>query len=152
EDGTSNGNADNSAIFIDFVSSSADIATIKFLVTSATYSPNDFALGPVQFSESPSVGGSGPILNNGTLEIEGAATLLDDIVTNHGTVTVDAGQTLTLSGTEIRGGTIGGTGTIDITGGSAIDNGATLSTSFVTVESLQTLMLDAMTVDGTTIT
>ena len=152
ENGVSNGYADGSAIFIDFVSSSADIATIEFLVTSATYSPNDFAIGPVQFSESPSTGASGPIVNNGTLEIEGAATLLNDVVTNHGTVTVDVGQTLTLSGTEIRGGSIAGAGTIDVTGESAIDGGATLSTRFVTVESLQALMLDAMTVDGTTIT
>ncbi|WP_280705032.1 VCBS domain-containing protein [Bradyrhizobium sp. BR13661] len=151
-DGVSTSSGDGSAIFIDFVSSSADVAMVKFLLTSATYSPNDFAIGPVQFSENASFGGSGPIINNGTLKIEGPATLLDDIVTNHGTVTVDVGQTLTLSGTEISGGSIAGAGTIDITGGSAIDGGATLSTSFVTVESLQALMLDAMTVDGATIT
>ena len=152
EDGVSNGNSDGSAIFIDLISNSADIAMVKFMLTSATYSPNDFAIGPVQFSEEPSVGGSGPIVNNGTLEIEGPATLLDDIVTNHGTVTVDPGQTLTLSGSEISGGSIAGTGTIDVTGASAIDGGATLSTGFVTVETHQALMLDKMTVDGTTIT
>jgi len=152
EVGVSTSSGDGSAIFIDFVGSSADIATVKFLLTTATYSPNDFAIGPVQFSEGPSTGGSGPIVNNGTMEIEGAATLLNDIVTNHGTVTVDVGQTLTLSGTEISGGSIAGAGTIDVVGESAIDGGATLSTSFVTVESLQALMLDAMTVDGTVIT
>ncbi|MFC4839373.1 hypothetical protein ACFPFP_13100 [Bradyrhizobium sp. GCM10023182] len=152
KDGVSNGNSDGSAIFIDLVGSSADIAMVKFILTSASYSLNDFALGPVQFSEGSSVGGSGPIVNNGTLEIEGAATLLDDIVTNHGTVSVDAGQTLTVSGTEISGGSIAGPGTIDVTGDSAIDGGATLSAGFVTVENLQALMLDAMTVDGTAIT
>ena len=94
----------------------------------------------------------GPVTNNGTLEIAGAATLLNDVVTNGGTVTVDGSQTLTLSGTEISGGSINGSGTIDVTGDSTIDGSATLSTSFVTVESGKTLTLDTATVSGTAIT
>ncbi|MGY4484729.1 type II secretory pathway component HofQ [Bradyrhizobium sp. LM3.2] len=63
----------------------------------------------------------GAITNNGTLEIAGAATLLNDVLTNTGhIVKVDDGQTLTLSGTEITGGTIDNYsvlgGTIDVTG------------------------------------
>lgn len=148
--GVSTSSADNSAIFIELTGSSADIAKVKFHLTSVTYSPNDFAIGPVIFAEATG-GGSGPIVNNGTLEISGPATLLNDVVTNHGTVTVDDGQTLTLSNTEISGGAIGGIGTIDVTGDSAIDGGATLNTSFVTIESGATLALDDVIVSGTSI-
>ncbi|WP_354136039.1 VCBS domain-containing protein [Bradyrhizobium sp. LB11.1] len=62
----------------------------------------------------------GEIANNGTLEIAGAATLLNDVVTNNGTVKVDGGQTLTLSSTEIDGGTLTIAGTLESTGTSAI--------------------------------
>jgi hypothetical protein len=47
ENGTSNGNSDNSAIFIGALSSIADITTIQFDLTSASSEPNDFAIGPV---------------------------------------------------------------------------------------------------------
>nr|WP_246504522.1 VCBS domain-containing protein [Bradyrhizobium agreste] len=150
KNGVSTGSADNSAIFIELTGSSAEIAKVKFHLTGVTYSPNDFAIGPVIFTETTG-GGSGPIVNNGTLEISGPATLLNDVVTNHGTVMVDGGQTLTLSGTEISGGTIGGTGMIAVTGNSAIDGGATLNTSFVTIESGATLALDNVIVSGTSI-
>ncbi|QAU49560.1 hypothetical protein XH91_32165 [Bradyrhizobium guangzhouense] len=150
EGGVSNGNADGSAIFIDLISSSADIAMVKFVLTSATYSPNDFAIGPVEFAEGPSVGGSGPIVNNGKLEISGAATLLNDIVTNIGSVQVDGSQTLQLSGTEIIGGTVNGAGTIDVTGASKIDGGATLSTGAVIANAK--LTLDGITVSSSVIT
>ena len=43
-------------------------------------------------------------------------------MTNTGTVTVDDGQTLTLSDTEISGGAVSGAGTIDVIGSSKIDN------------------------------
>jgi hypothetical protein len=151
ENGVSTSSGDNSAIFIGLTSSSADIGEVKFFLTSASFAPNDFAIGPLRVGEG-GPGGAGPVVNNGTLEISGAATLLNDIVTNHGTVTVDGSQTLTLSGTEIRGGAIDGTGTIDVTGDSAIGAGATLSTSFVTVENGVTLALGNTTVSGTSIT
>lgn len=99
----------------------------------------------------------GAITNNGTLEIAGAATLLNDVVTNIGhTIRVDGGKTLTLSGTEISGGTIDNYsgaqgGTIDVTGNSTIDGNATLNKGVVTVESGFTLTLDDATVAGTAI-
>ena len=59
----------------------------------------------------------GPITNLGTLEIAGAATLLNDSLTNTDhTVQVDAGQTLTLDNTGITGGTLAISGTLDSTG------------------------------------
>lgn len=93
----------------------------------------------------------------GTLEIAGAATLLNDVVTNKGTVTVDDGKTLTLSGTEITGGTINNYsgasgGAIDVAGDSTIDGNATLNKGAVTVESDVTLTLGDATVAGTAIT
>jgi VCBS repeat-containing protein len=99
----------------------------------------------------------GPITNNGTLEIAGAATLLNDVLTNTGhTVRIDDGQTLTLSGTEISGGAIDNYsvlgGTIDVTGNSKIDGNATLNKGVVTVESGVTLTLDDATVAGAAIT
>jgi hypothetical protein len=45
ENGTSNANGDNSAIFIGALSSIADITTIQFDLTSASSAPNDFAIG-----------------------------------------------------------------------------------------------------------
>nr|WP_249132814.1 hypothetical protein [Bradyrhizobium diazoefficiens] len=99
----------------------------------------------------------GAITNNGTLEIAGAATLLNDVVTNAGTVKVDDGQTLTLSGTEISGGTINNYsgalgGAIDVTGDSKIDGNATLNQGAVTVESATTLTFGDATVAGAAIT
>jgi VCBS repeat-containing protein len=99
----------------------------------------------------------GPVTNNGTLEIAGAATLLNDIVTNNGTVKVDDGKTLTLSGTEITGGTINNYsgalgGTIDVTGDSTIDGNGILNKGGVAVESDVALTLDDATVAGTAIT
>src|SRR4051812_42956721 len=101
----------------------------------------------------------GPITNLGTLEVAGAATLLNDTLTNTGhIVQVDDGQTLTLSGTEIIGGTIndltplGTGGIIEVSGDSTIDGGATLNKGALTVESVAKLTLDSMTVSGTTIT
>lgn len=99
----------------------------------------------------------GAVTNNGTLEIAGAATLLNDVVTNAGhTIRVDGGQTLTLSGTEISGGTINNYsgvqgGTIDVAGDSKIDGNATLNKGAVTVESGFTLTFDDATVAGTAI-
>ncbi|MGY3655126.1 FecR domain-containing protein [Bradyrhizobium sp. USDA 376] len=93
----------------------------------------------------------GAVTNTGTLEIAGVATLLNDVVANTGTIAVDDGQTLTLSGTEISGGVINGSGTIDVTGASKIDGGATLSNGAVTVESGITLTLGDATVAGVAI-
>lgn len=99
----------------------------------------------------------GAITNNGTLEIAGSATLLNDVLANTGhIIKIDDGQTLTLSGTEITGGTINNFsgalgGTIDVTGNSKIDGNATLNQGAVTVESGITLTLDDATVAGTAI-
>jgi fibronectin-binding autotransporter adhesin len=99
----------------------------------------------------------GTITNSGTLEVAGAAELLNITLTNTGgIIQVDDSQTLTLSGTEIIGGTINDFssevgGKIDVTGDSRIDSGATLKNGAVTVESGVTLTLDGMTVSGTTI-
>ncbi|MCK1384072.1 VCBS domain-containing protein, partial [Bradyrhizobium sp. 21] len=100
----------------------------------------------------------GPVTNNGTLQIAGAATLLNDVLTNSGhAVAVDDNQTLTLSGTEITGGTINNFsgvlgGKIDVTGNSKIDGNATLNQGTVKVESGVTLTLDDATVAGAAIT
>jgi hypothetical protein len=94
----------------------------------------------------------GAITNNGTLDVAGAAELLNDTLTNTGVIEVDAVQTLTLNGTEIIGGIITDVGKIDVTGASKIDSGATLNSGGVTVEPGVTLTLDGMTVNGTTIT
>lgn len=104
-----------------------------------------------------SAASKGAITNNGTLEIAGAATLLNDVLANTGhLVKIDDGQTLTLSGTEISGGTVNNYsgalgGRIDITGNSTIDGNATLNQGAVTVESGVTLTLDDATVAGTAI-
>lgn len=94
----------------------------------------------------------GAITNNGTLEISGAATLLNDVLTNIGhVIKVDDGQTLVLSGTEISGGTIDNFsgalgGTIDVTGNSNIGGNATLNKGAVTVENGVTLTFGDATV------
>ena len=99
----------------------------------------------------------GQVTNSGTLEIAGAATLLNDIVTNTGhVIKIDDGQTLMLSGTEISGGIInnyssGQGGTIDVIGDSKIDGNATLNQGVVTVESGAMLTFGDATVAGTAI-
>jgi Concanavalin A-like lectin/glucanases superfamily/FecR protein/Cadherin-like len=99
----------------------------------------------------------GAITNNGMLEVTGPATLLNDTLTNTtgGVIQVDDGQTLTLHGTHITGGTINdgtadGTGSIDVTGASAISN-ADLNHGSVTLSGV-TLTLDNDTVTGTSFT
>jgi hypothetical protein len=101
----------------------------------------------------------GPITNNGMLEVAGSATLLNDALTDAsgGIIQVDDAQTLTLSGTEIIGGTINdfsgeAGGKIEVTGASEIDGGATLNGGAVTVESGVTLTLDNVTATGTNFT
>lgn len=112
--------------------------------------------GTVKLKDGATIKG-GPITNNGTLEIAGAATLLNDVVTNTGhTITVDGGQTLTLSGTEISGGTIDNYsgvqgGTIDLAGNSKIDGNATLNKGAVTVGNGFTLTFGDATLAGTAI-
>ncbi|WP_156948629.1 VCBS domain-containing protein [Bradyrhizobium sp. WSM1417] len=100
-----------------------------------------------------STASKGAITNNGMLEIAGAATLLNGVLTNTGhIVKIDDGQTLTLSSTEVSGGTINNhSGTIDVTGDSKIGGNATLNQGAVTVESGVTLTLDDTTVAGATI-
>ena len=48
--GYSDGNNDNSAIFLGLKSSSADIKQVEFHLTSAYYQPNDFTIGTVSFA------------------------------------------------------------------------------------------------------
>ncbi|WP_354159629.1 MULTISPECIES: VCBS domain-containing protein [unclassified Bradyrhizobium] len=103
----------------------------------------------VKLQDGASIQG-GAVANIGALKIAGAATLLNDVVTNTGTVTVDGGQTLTLSSTEISGGAVNGVGTIDVIGASTFDGGATLSTATVIADAK--LTLDGITVSGSTIT
>ena len=104
-----------------------------------------------------SAANKGAITNSGTLEIAGAATLLNDILTNTGhTIKIDDGQTLTLSGTEIAGGTINnysgaGVGTIDVTGDSKLSGNVTLNKGAVTVEDGITLTFGDAIVAGTAI-
>ncbi len=50
ENGTSNGNGDGSAIFIGLQSSTANISSIQFTLTSAFNNPNDFAIGTVELT------------------------------------------------------------------------------------------------------
>ncbi|MGY4431531.1 VCBS repeat-containing protein [Bradyrhizobium sp. F1.13.1] len=104
-----------------------------------------------------SAASKGAITNNGTLEIAGAATLLNDILTNTShIVTIDDGQTLTLAGTEISGGTINNFngasgGTVNVAGDSKIDGNAALNKGAITVENGITLTLDDATVTGSAI-
>ena len=87
----------------------------------------------------------GGVTNNGTLEIAGAATLLNDVVTNYGTVKVDGSQTLTLSSTEIDGGTLTIAGTLESTGISAIADADMTNTGTISVTSgVLTIDADAL--------
>ncbi|TYO62901.1 hypothetical protein FXV83_30385 [Bradyrhizobium hipponense] len=119
---------------------------------------NTVKLGGNAKIQGASAAAKGAITNAGTLEIVGAATLLNDVLTNTGhSVQIDDGQTLTLSGTEITGGTIENYsdalgGTIDVTGNSTIDGNATLNKGNVKVESGVTLTLGDAAVSGTKIT
>jgi hypothetical protein len=56
ENGTSNGNGDNSAIFIGALSDTANIAEIKFELPAAASEPNDFAIGPLALNTSAVAG------------------------------------------------------------------------------------------------
>ena len=95
----------------------------------------------------------GRITNNGTLDVAGLATLLNDTLTNTSAsgsiIQIDSNDTLTLSGTEISGGTVTDNGTIHVTGASKIDGNAALDKGTVTVDAV--LTLDNVTVSGTTI-
>src|ERR1700730_13476260 len=92
------------------------------------------------------------VWGNGTSFIDNAAIL-----------SVDDGDTLTLSGVTINGGTIndgtpderenspdGDEGVIKVTGSSTIEGNASLNNGFVTLSSGVTLTLDNVTVVGTT--
>ena len=48
--GNSDGNNDNSAVFVGLMSTSADIKQVQFHLTSSVGSPNDFAIGTVSFA------------------------------------------------------------------------------------------------------
>jgi fibronectin-binding autotransporter adhesin len=102
-------------------------------------------------------GSSGALTIDDTVEVAGPVQLLNDTVTNSGIIQVDDGQTLTLNGATINGGTVndfssaGGDGTIDVTGSSKIDGNASLNNGYVTIESGKTLTLDNVTVTGTEI-
>lgn len=90
--------------------------------------------------------------------ISGAATLRNELVTNTAhAVRIGDGQTLTLAGTTITGGTIDNYsgalgGTIDVVGDSTIDGDAVLNKGLVTVESGITLTLDDATLANASVT
>ncbi|QQO19548.1 FecR domain-containing protein [Bradyrhizobium diazoefficiens] len=138
---------------LDGIAVSGTVITDKSsIVLDGTVKLNDGAI-----IKGTSAASKGAITNNGTLEISGAATLLNDALANTGhLVKIDDGQRLTLSGTEISGGTINNYsgalgGTIHVTGNSTIDGNATLNQGAITVESGVTLTLDDVTVAGTAI-
>ncbi|OAF16132.1 hypothetical protein AYJ54_38945 [Bradyrhizobium centrolobii] len=100
------------------------------------------------------------ITNAGTIEVLANGALIIDqgstIANSSGTITIDGNAALTLSGTEITGGTINNysgllDGTIHITGDSEIDGNATLNKGAVKVDSAVLLTLDDATVAGATI-
>ncbi len=99
-----------------------------------------------------SAASKGVIANNGTLEIAGAAALLNAVLTNTGhVIQIDGGQTLTLSGAEIIGGSIDNYsgvlgGTIDVTDNSKLVGNVTLNKGTLTVGSGVTLRLDDATI------
>ncbi len=104
------------------------------------------------------------ITNSGTIEISGDKLNVEVAIANAGgTIQVDDGTTLVLSGATVTGGTINngtasgtvvdsGTvlGLIDVTGNSKINGNAILNHGDVTTESGVTLTLDNVTVNGTT--
>ena len=123
----------------------------------------------------------GTITDNGTIDVSGNSTINDGADLNGGGVTlasgvtltldndtvtgttftdtasgavlsVDGGDTLTVSGATISGGTITDDGTIDVSGDSTINGGADLNGGGVTLASGVTLTLDNDTVTGTTFT
>jgi hypothetical protein len=51
EDGVSHGGGDGSAIFIGLKSLLQDISRIRFILTSASNDPNDFAIGPIALAK-----------------------------------------------------------------------------------------------------
>ena len=55
ENGLSNAQADGSAIFIGLKSSLQDITRLRFILTSASKAPNDFAIGPVALAKCAAV-------------------------------------------------------------------------------------------------
>jgi fibronectin-binding autotransporter adhesin len=121
--------------------------------------------GNVELSGGASIQGTssaelGTITNNGTLEVAGNATLLDDALTNSSgsVIQVDDGATLTLSGVHITGGAIndgsadGASGNIDIAADSTFSD-TTLNYGHVTIEGGATLTLDdGATISGGTLT
>ena len=106
---------------------------------------------------------TGGTINNaagGSEEITSSSTITGTTI-NNGGVTIDAGQTLTLSGATIHNATIndgtvpntGGAtgGTIHVTGDTTIDSGAHITDGVVNVDAGVTLTLNDVTVDATTI-
>jgi hypothetical protein len=66
ENGTSNNNADGSAIFIGLLSTLADIVQISFTLTDAPYGEtNDFAIGTLELNAPPPPSVPGPIVGAG---------------------------------------------------------------------------------------
>ena len=104
---------------------------------------------------------NGPLTIKDTVEVAGAVTLLDDTVTNTGTLQVDDGITLTLNGTTINGGTINdfsstGGGNIDVTGASTIAGTSTTDANLNgngtgTVQLDAALTLDYVKLNGITL-
>ena len=112
--------------------------------------------GDFQLSGSGTLSGETAISNSGTFEVAENFTLTTPITNVDGTVQVDSGDTLTLSGVTITGGnvndgTVTSGATISVSGSSEIEN-ASLNNGDVSIAAGQTLTLDGTTVTGSTIT
>ncbi|MET4215124.1 VCBS repeat-containing protein [Bradyrhizobium sp. LB14.3] len=94
----------------------------------------------------------GAITNNGTLEIAGAATLLNDVLTNTGHILkIGDNQTLALSGTEITGGTLTVAGTLASSGNTRITD-ANISNGYLLESTLGGLLTLVATTPAAAIT
>ncbi|MGY4457310.1 VCBS domain-containing protein [Bradyrhizobium sp. LB13.1] len=94
----------------------------------------------------------GAITNNGTLEIAGAATLLNDVLTNTGHILkIGDNQTLALSGTEITGGTLTVAGTLASSGITRITD-ANISNGYLLESTLGGLLTLVATTPAAAIT
>ena len=94
------------------------------------------------------------VTNNHSIEVFAGSNLTLDAgtaVTNDGTVTVDGTATLVLNSATVTGGIVADNGAIHVTGDSAI-NTAAVNGGQVTVDATKTLTLDDTAVTGTTIT
>ncbi len=136
-----------------------DVTITGGTIDNYSSSPNGAISGHIDIAGSSAIVDAS--LNNGEVTIEADQTLtLDDVVVagttfddtaSGATIQVDSGNTLTLNGTTIRGGTLAVGGSLEIAGSSIIDH-AVVDNASITVECGQTLTLNGVTAAGSTIT